>query len=262
MPFVGVLDGFTSGLLSLWGVSCQLLSIYTGPLFRVRRTGDDELDIAALPNGRFDLPALSGFVGTDPWWFSQFYDQSGNGIHLTYVASGQPRGGIDGNGLAYAYATTGPNDVMMYKSLGTVSIVDSTHWTVNSAPGYGMAGVNIHSTSDVKRNAFNTGAVLYADMNEAGGTFPAEISITTDICSSTLQVGSIGTRLNAGVGVTTGTKTSSSITIAEILVGSQAGIPYWVANAKFYAGGLWAADLGNTSADAVQQIGKDLYFSQ
>lgn len=260
--FVGPLDAYAADGLAIWGLSHRLFTSYTGPLFRVRRTGDDELDIAALSPGLFDAASLSAFVGADPWWFSQFYDQTGNGNHLTYAASGQPRGSIDGNGLAYAYAATGPNDVAMMKTGLSIAATGSTHWTVNAAPGFGMVGVNIHSTSDVKRNAFNYGNGVTPDLNEPGGTAPGDITITTDICSHVLQIGSLGSRLNAGVGVTTGTKTSTSITIDIIGVGIQASAPYWVANAKFYGGGVWIADVGNTNADAIQQIGKDLYFAQ
>ncbi len=262
--FVGPLDAYAADGLAFWGLSHRLFTSYTGPLFRVRRTGDDELDIEAKPDGLYDNAALSSFVGSDPWWFSQFYDQTGNGNHVTYAASGQPRGAIDGNGLAYAYAETGPNDKAMVKSGLSIAITDSTHWTVFGSSGFLTNGAGFYTTTDRQRAPVNYGGGIGADFNYGSGTI-AEVSGTnTGLYSSTFQVGAGGNRINIGTASATGTKASEALTIIQIGMPAQFGgfQPRWYANAPIYAGGLWTADLGDTNADAIQQIGKDLYFAQ
>jgi hypothetical protein len=263
-PFVGPLDAYATGGLAIWGLSYRLFTSYTGPLFRVRRTGDDELDIEAKPNGLYDLTTLSDFVGSDPWWFSQFYDQTGNDIHLTYAASGQPRGAIDGNGLAYAYAETGPNDKAMAKSGLSIAVTDSTHWTVYSTPTFGVQGAGFYATDDHQRFDVNAASAFVPTVNYDSGTVASIAGTNTGLYSTMLQVGSGGNRLNIGTASATGTKPSRALTIQQVsLPALYAGItPVCAANARIYAGGLWIADLGNTNADAIQQIGKDLYFAQ
>ncbi len=263
VPFVGPLDAYATGALALWGISYRLFTSYTDPLFRVRRTGDDEMDIEAKANGLFDVAALTDFVGSDPWWYSQWYDQTGNGNHVTYAASGQPRGAIDGNGLAYAYAETGPFDKQMVKNSLAIAATDTTHWTVGGNPGYAQAGAMIRSTLPEERKVLNYGNRLLAKItNPATGTGPSILGTNTGVYSHVLQVGGAGCRLNCGTGVSTGTKTSVAMTIAQVGVGSNNGGPTWAANAPFYAGGVWTADVGNTNADAIQQVGRDFYFAQ
>ena len=264
-PFVGPLDAYAADSLALWGLSYRLLTSYQGALFRVRRTGDDEMDIAAKSNGLFDIAALNGFVGADPWWFSQFYDQTGNGIHLTYPASGQPRGAVDENELVHAYAETGPNDKAMASAALSVAATDTTHWTVGSSPSYATYGVKLYDgLRDVQRASANAANTIYVDMNDPlTGTY-ASIGANTGLYSLMMQVGADGNRLNIGTAVGTGTRASSAITIQQVSVGGlYAGWnPLWAANATFYGGGLWVADLGNANADAIQAIGKELYFTQ
>lgn len=262
--FVGPLDAYAAGGLAIWGLSYRLFTSWAGALFRVRRTGDDELDIEAKPDGLYDLAVLSSFVGSDPWWFSQFYDQTGNGHHLTYAASGQPRGAVDGNGLAYAYATTGPNDVAMIRESLSIAGNATMCWTVNAVPSFAMYGTMFRDFAlTTERKIVNVGNALVANINvPATGTVPDNIASTTGVCSNTLQVGAGGCRMSIGTVATTGTRTSESITINRIGIGFTGDFPYWVADAKCYAGGLWLADMSDTDTDAIQQIGKDLYFAQ
>lgn len=262
--FVGPLDAYASGGLAVWGLSYRLFTSWTGALFRVRRTGDDELDIEAKPDGLYDNAALSSFVGSDPWWYSQFYDQLGNGYHLTYAASGQPRGAIDGNGLAYAYAETGPNDKAMVKSGLSIAVTDSTLWTVFGSPAFVTYGAGFYTSTDRQRILADYGNSINPDFNYGSGTVAAASGTNTGLYSSTFQVGSGGNRINVGTASATGTKASEAVTIIQIGMPAQFGgfQPRWYANAPIYAGGLWAADVGDTNADAIQQIGKDLYFAQ
>lgn len=262
-PFVGALDGQATGALALWGLSYRLLSSWEGALFRVRRTAGDEMDIAALAAGLFDAATLSGFVGSDPWWFSKFYDQSGNGLDLTISASSQPRGAIDGNGLAYAYAETGPFDKQMAKYGLSIAATDTTHWTVGGSPGFAQAGVMIRTTVPSERKVQNFGSTLATEISDtATGTVPSVGGTNTGLYSHVLQVGAAGCRMSFGTGVATGTRTSVAVTIEQVGVGPNNGGPTWTADAPFYAGGLWTADVGDTNADAIQQVGRDLYSAQ
>jgi hypothetical protein len=263
--YTGALDGKTTGLLATWGLSYRLLGSYTEALFRVRRTGDDELDIAALANGMFDLAALSGFVGSDPWWFSQFYDQSGNGIHLSNGASSQPQGGIDGNGLVYAFAPgSDGSTAFMTSAAMDVAATDTTHWTVGNAASFAMAGVSIaDSAKSVERNGFNFSTSILANFNDSGDGTTAEcLETNTGLYSHVLTVAASGNILRIGPSAQSGTRTSLSLNINQVSVGYSGGSPWWSQYSKFYGGGLWTADLGDAAHDAVQQIGRDLFSAQ
>lgn len=84
------------------GYSVRLLtSAYNGPLVRVVRSDASEKDISASSNGVLDISALSSFIsagtsGTVRTW----YDQSGNGKHLTQ-SNGVRRSLIAANGIVY-----------------------------------------------------------------------------------------------------------------------------------------------------------------
>lgn len=61
----------------------RLLSVYTGPLVRVRRSSDDTtLDVGFDVNGHLDTTALLAFVGANNGFVTRWYDQSGSGAHL------------------------------------------------------------------------------------------------------------------------------------------------------------------------------------
>lgn len=70
----------------------KLRAGWMGAAIRVQRVSDNaEQDIGFAPNGDFDLPALTTFVGTSVVGIKTWYDQSGNGRHVTNATvSGQP----------------------------------------------------------------------------------------------------------------------------------------------------------------------------
>jgi len=79
--FVGAMDPFTFP----WRAYSlrRLLSLYTGPLIRVRRSSDDTtLDIGYDLDGDLDTAALLTFVGSGNGFVTRWYDQSGGGSHL------------------------------------------------------------------------------------------------------------------------------------------------------------------------------------
>lgn len=85
------LDAVTSGLAFAYGRQ-RLLTSYSGPLYRVRRSSDNtEQDIAAATNGD-DVPSLLTFVGSGSAYLTKWYDQSGHAIDLIQATTTkQPR---------------------------------------------------------------------------------------------------------------------------------------------------------------------------
>lgn len=81
--FVGALDAFTTDLAGAWSVVRRLLTDYTGPLGRARRSSDStELDIGYNADGSLDTAALLAFAGAGDAFWRYIYDQSGAGIDL------------------------------------------------------------------------------------------------------------------------------------------------------------------------------------
>lgn len=93
VPFVGALDGFTSGLVVCWSVTRRLLASYTGPLMLVRadRTGQPTLDIYPLADGTLDTVALLAFAGTDSVYVVTAYAQHGSYDFTESTAAVQPK---------------------------------------------------------------------------------------------------------------------------------------------------------------------------
>lgn len=71
----------------------RLLTDYTGPLVRVRRSSDNvEADIPYLADGSLDTGAVLAHVGAGSGYVVTWYDQSGHGRHVTQAtAASQPR---------------------------------------------------------------------------------------------------------------------------------------------------------------------------
>lgn len=113
-PFVGAFDGVAAPALAL--SVRRVLSAYTGPLIRVRRSSDNtEQDISADSSGNLDETALLAFVGANSAYIVTWYDQSGNGRHYTQAtAANQPRivnaGTIDKTNSRPGIVLDGTND--------------------------------------------------------------------------------------------------------------------------------------------------------
>lgn len=87
-----VLDVFQGQIYAAYGLG-RLLSSYTGPGVRVRRSSDGaETDIGFTALGALDVAALLAFSGAGSAFVVTWYDQSGNGRHATQtVTASQPR---------------------------------------------------------------------------------------------------------------------------------------------------------------------------
>lgn len=76
-PFVGPLDAYTANLAGAWSAARRLLSAYTGPLIRVRRSSDDaETDIGYSALGVLDTATLLTFCGSASGFVRTVYDQN------------------------------------------------------------------------------------------------------------------------------------------------------------------------------------------
>lgn len=90
--FVGALDDLPAPAAA-YSVARRLLTSYTGPLIRVRRSSDStELDIGYDAAGDLDTAALLAFCGAGDGRVAKEYDQSGVALHVTHpTAAEQPR---------------------------------------------------------------------------------------------------------------------------------------------------------------------------
>jgi hypothetical protein len=263
-PFVGPLDGFSANAIGLWSISKRLLTSYTGALIRVRRSSDNaESDIGADAAGNLDSAALTSFVGGGSWFLRWVYDETGNGHHIgNSTAAAQPQGAIDGNGLAYAYAPgAGFTTTNLARSGLSIATTDTTHWTVHSSAGFQTDTISTRTAVPTERRCGNVSNAIIASVATTG-TQATLAGTNTGLYTLTFQVGGGGHRISNGLASATGTQASNSITIAQIGMGNGGGGASWAQNSKFYAGGLWSADLGNTRSDALNVIGKSLFVTQ
>lgn len=89
----GILDAYTTNLWACGGMK-RMLSSYSGPLLRERRSSDStEQDIGFVAaTGLFDTAAEATFVGANSAFVPKYYDQSGGGNYLQQTTTTkQPR---------------------------------------------------------------------------------------------------------------------------------------------------------------------------
>jgi hypothetical protein len=117
-----ILDNLTA--TAAWSTR-RLGSAYTGNAIRVRRSSNnEELDIGFTASGDLDIAALLDFVGSGNGFVTTWYDQSGNGRHVTQTdPTKQPR--IVSNGVmnmvnGRAALSFDGNDSMQRTNIGTV----------------------------------------------------------------------------------------------------------------------------------------------
>lgn len=84
--FTGPLDGMTTPNRAL--SMRRLLSSYTGPLLRVRRSSDNtESDIGYTSAGDLDTTALLAFCGSGNGFVTTWYDQAGGARHVSQATT-------------------------------------------------------------------------------------------------------------------------------------------------------------------------------
>lgn len=262
--FVGPLDAYTADLLHLPCMTHRLLASYTGPAFRMRvdTGGSPEYDIGFLADGTIDAASITSNASGNNWFIRTVYDQSGNGRHLQQAsAAAQPQGGIDGNGLAYCYAPgAGFSTTNLQSATGlAIAITDSTAWNVASSAAFVTDLTRVRDTAAVsERRIINFASELQA--HSPGVGTPAAIAATgTGLYTTTVRLNGSGIVLSNRLTSATGTQASAAFTIDSFGFGHGGGGASWSQNSKFYAGGFWAADLGEAPAAALNATAQALF---
>lgn len=261
--FVGILDGYSSGLAGAWSVAYKLITNYSGPLVRIRRASDNaELDINALSNGLLDVASLNAFVGGSNWFIRTVYNQQGtSGINLNQSSAlSQPQGAVGTDGIPYAYA---PNPGFTTTNLMTSGISQSytsnTIWSVGQGGSAGTIDITARNqTGDERRKAIGPSQIR----NNIGGTGTNGTISGTSLARYvfTQQVNESGNRISNGITSNTGTKIAgSSATSFFFSVGYGGGGVSWMQNAQWLASAFWVNDLGNSNVDALNASSRALF---
>lgn len=159
----------------------RLLGSYTGPLLRVRRSGDGaSADIGATIGGDLDATALASFCGASSCFVSTWYDQSGNAQDATQaVAASQPRLVNAG-----AMETEGGRPALHYTAAGQVLVAapvpgQTTQVTIDAVARSTNATVNRHVLGDrnagggrLIRAVAGGGSYIASNINVASVTMP------------------------------------------------------------------------------------------
>jgi hypothetical protein len=105
------LDPYSGNLWGAYGLQ-QLLTLYTGPAFRVRRSSDNAEDDIDLVAGVLDLAGLASFVGSDDGFVTKWYDQSGGGHDLVQATSAAQPKIVDGGAYVGDLLFDATNDAL------------------------------------------------------------------------------------------------------------------------------------------------------
>lgn len=152
--FVGPMDAFT---LPWRAYSLRrLLSLYTGPIIRVRRSSDDTtLDVGFDVVGNLDTTALLAFVGANNGFVTRWYDQTGGGAHLEQgTAAAQP-----------SIVTSGV--VNLLDGLPAVTFDGTNDYLTIASAGLYAAGAA--TMAAVFSGASAANSVVVGESNNAGG---------------------------------------------------------------------------------------------
>jgi hypothetical protein len=134
----------------------RLLSLYTGPLVRVRRSSDDTTqDIGFDLAGDLDADTLTTFVGGGNGFVTRWYDQSGGGAHLEQGTAGaQP-----------SLVTSGVVNTL--DGLPALTLDGTDDWLTVASAGLYAAGAA--SMAIVFSGASASNSVVVGESNNAGG---------------------------------------------------------------------------------------------
>jgi len=263
LGFTGALDAYTSGMVELYSPFRRLLASYTGNAIRVRRSSDNALAwIPFKADGTFDAVAYAAHVGGGNGFAHTVPGQLNARDQVQATAAAQPQIGVDGNGDYYLYAPGAGFTTTSMRCTGlSLSLTDSTMWSVAGAAGYAFAPIGLRDNSAfVERNFVNYSNVLQPNYTDSGSGTVASISGTnTSVYSTIWSVGAGGNKLSNRLSTTTGTRTSTARTVNDLYIGVQNGGPTWAQNSPWYLSAFWSEDKG-ASADfaALATLGKTL----
>ena len=155
-PFVGAMDGYSAPFRA--HSLRRLLSSYTGPAIRVRRSADGtESDIGFTAQGDLDTSALLTFAGSGSAFVSTWYDQSPSGRHFSQPTPGsQPRivnaGALDAVSGYPAVVFDGTDDSLVSPVAGLYAATTSSVAFVLKSDSNAVANATTFSESKITTN--------------------------------------------------------------------------------------------------------------
>ena len=262
-PFVGALDDYTSGLVGLWSVSRRLLTSWTSPLIRVRRSGDDaESDFSAhATTGILDVSALEAWViaggGTEHGYVTTLYDQNGSGIDFIQTSASAQRRIVNAGSVEtldglpamaststsqgyytntfVSAITTNKLSVFIRGLLPTVGLTDEVRYLSaagNTGPDYAYPNIII-----LGKNYNVTGLSAYAN----GVMGPTAQTFDVSFVASTILDGTNCVITNGG-GSSSTAQTLSYVFDRLFLGMQQAGVFFSYTGGKWDSGALYSTD--------------------
>jgi len=268
VPFVGVLDGYATGLGGVYSISRRLRSSYTGPLIRVRRSSDDaELDIGFTDAGLLDTAALLVFAGAGEAYLVTIYDQSGLGRDVTCPTAAQQLRIVNTGTLETTGAQSRPCARAATGSLGPY--ISATFTTNSSATLTAVSSFYLSAPgSDNRYLSLAAGAAL--DWNNAdsiavflrrgSNARVASYSILeynpTDVTYGALSASNRATgselRLNCGAGETAAAFFATIGYSRVVIAGSQIASGGAGADDRHMEHVIWQTDIGAPAAAAIR----------
>ncbi|MCC6271129.1 MAG: hypothetical protein IT190_07615 [Microbacteriaceae bacterium] len=130
----------------------KLLTAYSGPLKRIRRASDDaEMDIGYGSDGLYDQAAQASFCGASIGYDVTWYDQSGNGHHLSNAEkakqwrcySGSAAYTKNSRPVAWATGTTGYMQSASGFTFTALSSCGVAQWSLGTNGLYQFGAVNV-----------------------------------------------------------------------------------------------------------------------
>lgn len=263
--FAGALDANTSNLSASWSVARRLLTSYTGPLIRVRRSGDNsESDFSATANGDLDASSLAAFCvaggGTQHGYVTKIYAQAGSVGDLTQTtASLQPQlinaGSINTENGKPVAVFDGSNDTMAVTWTGGSIFSAYLVSKLNAAGNYPML-LNLNEGT-VELRGFDTsgqpevtsaGSIIKRSSSSVGtfGQYTWQQQHPSGNVAAWLDDVSFGSPL-----------TAQNVSINTVRVSGRSGS--FLANMDFSELFLYAAVQGTAARQAIQSIQKT-YF--
>ena len=131
------MDAYVTGMLHCYALK-TMLSAYTGPLIRVRRSSDDvEANISAV-GGALDTATLLTFAGSGDAFISKWYDQRGNFDADQSTSTNQPKIVSAGSYLGAA-TFDGVDDYLRTHTTAVVALSFAMEAAMLTTPSSGSA---------------------------------------------------------------------------------------------------------------------------
>lgn len=249
-PFVGPLDGYTTNLSASWSISRRLLTSYTGPIIRVRRSSDSsEQDVGYTGSGALDTTALLAFVGGGNGFITKLYDQSGAAYDLVQATAlnqpsivtsgsvstydGKPAGLFDGlNQYMIAGSSLGITTATRITSarllaVGSFPMVAVLRDSLSELRGDGTSGLLNEHLQPVSSFSMLTPTKVYGKQEEAALAYRTSVNGATDLTGTSTQWGA-----------------------TTVSIGARPGGSFF-ANMVFHETFIWNGDLGTANVNAV-----------